>query len=100
MNCRMGDLRNKEVINMKDGSRIGFVCDVEMDTASAALTAVVVYGKLRWFGLLGREPDCVIPWKNIVIIGDDTVLVDYVRPEKGLGEGIFSGVLGKLSKNR
>ena len=40
----MGDLRNKEVINVRDGSRMGYVCDLELDTAAAALTALVVYG--------------------------------------------------------
>ena len=63
MTCRMGDLRNKEVINVRDGSRMGYVCDLELDTAAAALTALVVYGKLRLFGILGREPDLVIPWE-------------------------------------
>lgn len=93
MNCRMGDLRNKEVINMKDGSRVGFVSDVEIDTHTAQLTAVVIYGRLRWFGLLGREPDAVIPWKDITLIGDDTVLVDYQLPARE--ESALSGFLKK-----
>ncbi len=96
MNCRMGDLRNKEVINMKDGTRVGFVSDVEIDTQSASLTAVVVYGKLRWFGLLGREPDSVIKWKDIILIGDDTVLVRYEKPEKEK-KSVLSGFFDKLS---
>ena len=75
MVCRMDSLRDKEVINVKDGGRIGFVCDVEVDTQEARLTAVVVYGKMRLFGLLGREADFVIPWGDIVLIGEDTVLV-------------------------
>ena len=62
MTCRMDALRDKEVINVKDGGRIGFVSDVEVDTKEARLTAVVVYGRLRLFGLFGREPDFVIPW--------------------------------------
>ncbi len=98
MSCRMGDLRDKEVINMKDGTRIGFVSDVEIDTRTAVLTAVVVYGRLRLLGLLGREPDVVIPWKDISLIGDDTVLVNYVRPENQKGEGLFSGLLDKFVK--
>lgn len=95
MSCRMGDLRNKEVINVKDGGRIGFVSDVEIDTRTAALTAVVVYGRLRLFGLLGREPDAVIPWKEIVLIGGDTVLVNYEKPEETKKSGL-SGLLEKL----
>ncbi len=97
MNCRMGDLRNKEVINTKDGARIGFISDVEIDTRTAALTAVVVYGRLRLFGLLGREPDAVIPWKDISLIGGDTVLVDYQKPEEEKKEGVLSKILDKIS---
>lgn len=80
MGCRMGDLRNKEVVNVHDGTRLGFVSDIEVDTATAALTAVVVYGRLRLLGLLGREPDLVIPWQDIQLIGDDTVLVRWQAP--------------------
>lgn len=95
MNCRMGELRNKEVINMKDGGRLGFISDVEVDIHSAALTAIVVYGKLRCFGLFGREPEAVIPWKNIALIGDDTVLVDYQPPQELTRETAFGKLLKK-----
>lgn len=96
MGCRMGDLRNKEVINVKDGTRIGFVCDVEIDTHTAALTAVVVYGRLRLFGILGRESDFVIPWQDIVLIGDDTVLVNYEEPAEKEKQGMLAKILDKL----
>ena len=55
MTCRMDALRDKEVINVKDGGRMGFVGDVEVDVGEAKLTAVVVLGRLRLFGLLGRD---------------------------------------------
>lgn len=97
MNCRMGDLRNKEIINVKDGARIGFVSDIELDTQTAELTAVVVYGRLRLFGLLGREPDFVIPWKDISLVGDDTMLVNYHRPELEKKSGVFAKFLDKIS---
>ena len=96
MKCRMGDLRNKEVINVKDGARIGFVSDIELDTRTAALTAVVVYGKLRLFGLLGREPDIVIPWKDISLIGNDTMLVSYEKPEEQKKSGVLTNIKDKL----
>lgn len=97
LQCRIGDLRDKEVINVKDGARVGFIGDVEIDTRSAALTAVVVYGRLRLFGLLGREADFVIPWRDIALIGDDTVLVNYDPPEKEKKQSAFAKFLDKLS---
>ena len=76
MNCRIVDLRNKDVINVKDGARLGCVSDVEVNTATARLVAIVIYGRLKCFGLLGREDDCVIDWDDIEVIGEDTVLVN------------------------
>ena len=77
MKGRVEDRRNKEVISVADGSKIGWVCDVEMETSTATLTALVIYGRARFFGLLGREEDTVIPWEKVRLIGDDTVLVDF-----------------------
>ena len=75
MLCRLTDLRDKDVINVKDGTRLGGVDDVELDTATARILAVIIYGRLRWFGLLGREEDRVIRWNDIEVIGEDTILV-------------------------
>lgn len=80
MLLRADELRDKEVIGTADGAKIGYVYDVEMDSITAKLTALIVPGRLRLFGLLGREEDIIIPWGNVVLIGDDTILTDF-RPE-------------------
>lgn len=77
MNCRIADMRHKEVISIKDGTRFGLVNDVELDTSSGRITSLVIYGRLRGFGLLGREDDIVIKWEDIQVIGEDTILVCY-----------------------
>ena len=94
MICRVAELRRKEVISMKDGTRIGAVCDAEMDTSSARLTAIVVYGRPKLFGLLGREDDIVIRSPDIQVVGEDTILVNYqervrVRRKRGLLSILF-----------
>lgn len=96
MTCRLTDLRRKEVISVKDGARLGAVCDAELDSESARLTAIVIYGKLRFLGILGREEDIVVPWTDIRIIGDDTILVNYqqkYRPKRK--KGFFSILFGE-----
>lgn len=75
MSCRIAELRHKEVINQSDGMRLGFVDDVEIDTHNACLVSIVIYGKPKLFGLLGRCEDIVVPWANIHLIGEDTILV-------------------------
>lgn len=77
MLCRIDDLKNKEVICVGDGSRIGFVGDVEVDCTNARIETLVVYGKSKFFGLFGREDDCIISWEKISIIGEDTILVNF-----------------------
>ena len=75
MCCSVTDLRSKDVINVADGSRVGCITDVEIDTVTGALVNVVVFcGKGLW-GLLGRGEEVTVAWKDIVVIGDDTVLV-------------------------
>lgn len=75
MNCRIDELRNKQVVCIKDGCVLGFVSDVELDTASGELTAIIIFGRLRAMGLLGRDEDIVIPWRDIKVIGRETILV-------------------------
>ena len=76
MECRGWELRDKEIINLSDGSRIGYVGDVVVDLEQGRITALVVPGRLRLFGLLGREPDQIFPWSAVQRFGTDTVLVD------------------------
>ena len=61
MKERLNDLRNKEVINIFDGTRLGYVFDVGLDTETAALTCLIIDGKSRFWGLLGREEDSSDP---------------------------------------
>ncbi len=88
------DMREKEVISISDGARIGFISDIEIDTVAANLTALIVYGRPKLFGLLGREDDVIIPWQNVKLIGDDTVLVDYKAEYKERKrKGILSNII-------
>ena len=80
MICRISELRYKEVINVRDGSSLGTVSDVEVDTATAKISALIIYGKCRLFGLFWRGEDTVIRWCDIEMIGADTILIN-MRPE-------------------
>lgn len=76
MVCKLEDLKNKSVVNIKNGVNLGFVDDISFDTYSAQVLSLVIYGRKRFFGIFGREEDILIPWENIKIIGDDVVLVN------------------------
>lgn len=76
MVCRIAELQYKEVIDISDGTRYGFVEDVELDPERGAIEGIVVGGRARCFGLLGHEPDQVFPWSAIKRFGEDIILVD------------------------
>ena len=71
----IGDLRDKEIISLNTGHRLGFVYDAEIALDDGQVLALIVPGAVRFFGLLGREDDIVIPWDNITKIGEDIILV-------------------------
>lgn len=75
---KASDLR-KEVIDIRSGRRMGELIDVEIDDASGRITAIVVPGDSKFFGLLGGGPDVVIPWTQIRRIGPDCILVEVDR---------------------
>lgn len=76
MTCRIAELQYKEVVDITDGTRYGYIGDLEVDTESGSIHSVVIYGRPRLFGLLGRDSDAVFPWSSIKRIGADLILVD------------------------
>ena len=96
MICRVSEMCNKEVICVKDGTRLGFVNDADIDILSGRVEAVIIFGKPKFFGIFGRESDLYIRWDDITVIGEDTVLVDFDPPKEAKrGQSLFSGLLGK-----
>ena len=87
MSCKIGDLRNKQVVCVKNGCVLGFVSDIEINTNDGKIESLVIFGRPRFFGLFGREEDIIIPWSEISVIGHETVLVNtdpepYIRIAK------------------
>ena len=75
MDTRIADLRYKEVISVEDGTRSGYAGDMEIDLETGRVKALIVPGRRRFFGLLGREEDKYIPWDAISRFGEDIILV-------------------------
>lgn len=80
MHGRFMDLCEKEVISISDGTRFGYVGDVELDLETGQITALLVLGRLRLFGLLGREEDTRFPWSQVRRLGEDIILVEQQGP--------------------
>jgi len=72
---KISDFQTKDVINIVDGKKLGQITDLELDLRQGRIESIVVPNGSRFFGLFGGTNDVVIPWKNIVKIGMDVVLV-------------------------
>ena len=71
---RAGELRQKEVININDAMRLGYVCDVEVSPCKGEIEAIVVPGKMKLLNF-SKKDDIVIKWCDVKVIGD-VILVD------------------------
>ena len=74
---KTSDLREKEVINVRDGTRLGLISDIEVNLEKGIVEAIVIPGPGKILGIFGKNQDYVIKWKNIVRIGSDVILVDF-----------------------
>lgn len=75
MICGLDDLRCKEVIDITTGERLGNIDDAEINLETSEVVSLVIYGRLRLFGLLGRDDDIVVSCGDIKVVGSDVVLV-------------------------
>ena len=76
MDCRVRDMRLKEVININDGARLGYVSDLEFRLPEGQILGAVVQTPGRFFGLFGRGEEFFIPWDAIRQMGDDIILIE------------------------
>ncbi len=77
MVCTLSELRNKEVINARTGLKLGYVDDIEFDSVTGNILSIIIFGRPRAFGLMGRDQDIIIKCEDIEIIGEDTILVKF-----------------------
>ena len=71
------DFKHKEVINICDGKRLGFVQDVCADLDTGRITSIIVPGNTnKLMSLFSSNNDIVIPWEKIHCISEDLILVE------------------------
>ena len=87
------ELCSKEVVQLKDGACLGRVDDLELDADTARIESLLLLGRPRLFGLLGRDETLTIPWADIERIGLDAILVRTHIPAPPPSHG---GLLDKL----
>jgi len=78
----LSELQTKEVVMLKTGKRLGFIVDFELDDERGYITSLVVHTRQQGGSLFNRMAEMVIPWEQIVTIGDDFILIDEDAKER------------------
>ncbi|MGM8214391.1 YlmC/YmxH family sporulation protein [Bacillaceae bacterium W0354] len=71
----LSELQSKDIINVDNGEKIGFISDLELDVHYGKILSLVVTIKGKWFGILGQEEEVLIQWHHIKKIGTDVILI-------------------------
>ncbi len=69
---RVSDIMEKEIINVKNGKRMGFITDIDMDVNEGKVISFSISGG---FFSRGYEEEA-ISWNDILKIGCDTIIVN------------------------
>ncbi|MCL1901137.1 MAG: YlmC/YmxH family sporulation protein [Firmicutes bacterium] len=69
------ELRSKEVINIIDGKKLGKIIDILFDMKQGRIIGFIVPGE-RSLNIFRRSEDILVPWKNILRVGEDVILVE------------------------
>ncbi len=82
---RISEFQLKDVVNVSDGRKLGNIGDIEIDLNTGKIEAVIIARPGKMLGFFGKEEEVVIPWKHIVKIGEDVILVranqEFHQPE-------------------
>ncbi len=71
------DFKHKEVINIVDGKKLGYVQDVCADLETGTITSIIVPGESnKLLNIFANNNEIVIPWDKIRCIGDELILVE------------------------
>ncbi len=72
------ELIEKDVINVVNGKNLGNVCDMEIDVNPGRILTIKVSEGRGLFSFFRREEGITIPWDQVVKIGDDVIIVNYL----------------------
>jgi YlmC/YmxH family sporulation protein len=74
---RISEFQIKDVVNISDGKKLGNIGDIDINLTTGKIEAIVIGKSGRMLGLFNKDEDIVIPWRNILKIGEDVILVRY-----------------------
>ena len=69
-------LCEKDIISISTGRNIGRADDIEFNEKNAKVENLIVFGRPKLFGILGRGKDIRISWNDVITVGKDVILIN------------------------
>lgn len=86
MLCTLTEIRRKEIVDTKTGVILGRADDIQFDSETSNILSMIIYGRPKLFGFLGRDSDLAVKFEDITLIGKDAILVtasEYLPHDDG-----------------
>lgn len=79
MMLKISDIQAKDIVNLADGRLLGHISDLDINLDTGRVEAIIIGGGGKMMNFFQREEEIIIPWKNVVKIGTDVILVRHHR---------------------
>ena len=73
---KLSDMQEKEVINVLNGERLGYIYDFEIDLDKGTIIGMILPSENKVVSFFSKSTDIFIGWSNIIKIGTDIILVN------------------------
>lgn len=73
--ARVQEMLRKEVINVFTGEKLGFATDIEIDTVTGRVAAIILPEK-KVSSFFGRGGEVIVPWSDVSRISDDLIITN------------------------
>ena len=73
---RLSELQKKDIVNIKDGKKIGKIIDVYFDETSGYMIKFIMEKTHIVKNLFSNRDEIVIKFKDIKKMGEDVILID------------------------
>ena len=87
MEITFTDLKQREVINVFDGKKLGRITDLVFDIETGKVEGIIVPGEKKIFR---KTDDIFIPLEKLKRIGDDVILIGIEVKETSFGYNFYS----------
>ena len=84
---RLSQLKQKEVIAVYNGKRIGYIYDVDIHTKTGRINYFYIHQTKEKGTFFQKNEEVIIHWQQIITIGIDIILISELDPmQKRLSE--------------